>query len=69
MSNSKLKEINSESLWPDCDRCWKRHKGRRLAVVKGCFNYVEIHHKKRNCTKGTDKVREDAPKQNLLYAL
>ncbi|XP_049414716.1 uncharacterized protein LOC125877472 [Solanum stenotomum] len=67
--NPKPQGTSSESLWCTCARCRKRHEGRCLAAIEGCFSCGESGHQIRNCPKTKVKGREDAPKRNRFYAL
>ncbi|XP_049386015.1 uncharacterized protein LOC125850144 [Solanum stenotomum] len=80
VSNPKPQGISSESLWPTCARCGKRHEGRCLAGMKGWFRCGESCHKMRNFPKIKAKGREgkqvhpsgsdgNSPRKNRFYAL
>ncbi|XP_049378053.1 serine/arginine-rich splicing factor RS2Z33-like [Solanum stenotomum] len=79
VSNPKPQGISSESLWPTCARCGKRHEGRCLAGMEGCFSCGESGHVIRNCpkmkAKGTNVKQfalsgsdANAPRKNRFYA-
>ncbi|XP_049360997.1 uncharacterized protein LOC125825729 [Solanum verrucosum] len=70
----------SESLWPTCSRCCKKHDGKCLVGRDGCYGCGESGHMKKDCPKAKATIREgkqvapsggddDPPKRNRFYAL
>jgi len=62
--NPKSQGKGIRSLFPSCSRCGKRHEGKCLASMNGCYGYGEIGHKIRDCL--ILKARRREGKKTLL---
>uniref|UniRef100_M1D974 Zinc knuckle family protein n=1 Tax=Solanum tuberosum TaxID=4113 RepID=M1D974_SOLTU len=80
VSTPRSQGKGSESLWPTCSRCGKRHEGKCLAGRDGCYGCGESGHMKKDFPKAKATIREgkqvasscgdDEPlKRNRFYAL